>query len=111
MLVYNLADTWFVGQTKDNAQVAAVTVSFSLFIMLNALANLFGVGGGSLISRLLGRHEYKLAGKVASFLLWGGGFLHLFIRHRFCFFGAGFFLFWAQIPQYSHLHTSIFFGQ
>lgn len=73
VLVYNLADTWFVGQTKDNAQVAAVTVSFSLFIMLNALANLFGIGGGSLISRLLGRHEYKLAGKVASFLLWGGG--------------------------------------
>lgn len=73
VLVYNLADTWFVGQTKDNAQVAAVTVSFSLFIMLNALANLFGVGGGSLISRLLGKHEYDLAGKVASFLLWGSG--------------------------------------
>lgn len=73
VLVYNLADTWFVGQTKDNAQVAAVTVSFSLFIMLNALANLFGVGGGSLISRLLGQHEYKSAGKVASFLLWGCG--------------------------------------
>lgn len=73
VLVYNLADTWFVGQTKDNAQVAAVTVSFSLFIMLNALANLFGVGGGSLISRLLGQHEYKSAGKVVSFLLWGGG--------------------------------------
>lgn len=77
VLIYNLADTWFVGQTKDNAQVAAVTVSFSLFIMLNALANLFGIGGGSLISRLLGQHEYKLAGKVASFLLWGGGIFTL----------------------------------
>ena len=86
VLVYNLADTWFVGQTKDNAQVAAVTVSFSLFIMLNALANLFGVGGGSLISRLLGRHEYKLAGKVASFLLWGGGVFTLIYSALVLFF-------------------------
>lgn len=77
VLVYNLADTWFVGQTKDNAQVAAVTVSFSVFLMLNAIANLFGIGGGSLISRLLGKHEYNLAGKAASFLLWGSGIFTL----------------------------------
>lgn len=73
VLVYNLADTWFVGQTKDAAQVAAVTVSFSVFLMLNAIGNLFGIGGGSLISRMLGRHEYDRAGKTASFILWGGG--------------------------------------
>lgn len=73
VLAYNLADTWFVGQTKDSVQVAAVTVSFSVFIMLNAIGNLFGVGGGSLISRMLGRHEYDKAGKAASFVLWGGG--------------------------------------
>lgn len=77
VLAYNLADTWFVGQTKDSVQVAAVTVSFSVFIMLNAIANLFGIGGGSLISRLLGHHEYERAGKVASFVLWGGAIFAL----------------------------------
>lgn len=73
VLIYNMADTWFIGQTKDPYQVAAVTVCYPLFLMLNAVANLFGIGGGSLISRLLGRHEYKKAGAVASFTIWTAG--------------------------------------
>ena len=55
VLIYNLADTWFIGQTGDPLQVAAVTVSYPLFMLLGGLGNLFGIGGGSLISRLLGR--------------------------------------------------------
>ena len=47
-LVYSLADTFFIGQTGNSYMVAAVTVSFPLFMMTIALANLFGVGGGAL---------------------------------------------------------------
>ena len=54
VMVYNLADTWFIGQTGDPYQAAAVTVTYPLFMLLSAFANLFGIGGSSLISRLLG---------------------------------------------------------
>ena len=45
MLVYNMADTWYIGQTGNPYQVAAVTVTYPIFMMMNALANLFGIGG------------------------------------------------------------------
>lgn len=44
VMVYNLADTWFIGQTGDPYQVAAVTVAYPLFMLLSAFANLFGIG-------------------------------------------------------------------
>ena len=47
VLIYNLADTWFTGQTGDSRQVAAVTVSYPLFMLLGGQGNLFGIGGGS----------------------------------------------------------------
>ena len=48
VLAYNMADTWFIGQTGDPAQVAALTATFPIYMLLNAVSNLFGVGGGSL---------------------------------------------------------------
>lgn len=53
-VVYNMADTFFIGQMNDPNQVAAATISMPLFIFMTALANLFGIGGASLISRSLG---------------------------------------------------------
>ena len=73
VLIYNMADTWFIGQTGDPYQVAAVTVTYPIFMLLNALANLFGIGGSSLISRLLGSGEQKKTGTVATFSLWAAG--------------------------------------
>lgn len=73
MLVYNMADTWFIGQTGDPHQVAAITVTYPIFMMMNALANLFGIGGSSLISRMLGSGEQEKTGTVAAFSLWAAG--------------------------------------
>lgn len=67
VMVYNLADTFFVGQTNDPNQVAAITLVFPAFMTLTALANLFGIGGGSLISRALGERNYSKAKKTAAF--------------------------------------------
>ena len=78
VLIYNLADTWFIGQTGDTLQVAAVTVSYPIFMLLSAFANLFGIGGGSLISRLLGSGKEEEAGKVGTFALWASGSVILF---------------------------------
>lgn len=72
MLVFNMADTWFIGQTGDPHQVAAITVTYPIF-MMNALANLFGIGGSSLISRMLGSGEQEKTGTVAAFSLWAAG--------------------------------------
>ena len=44
-VVYNMADTFFIGQMNDPNQVAAATISMPLFIFMTALANLFGIGG------------------------------------------------------------------
>lgn len=50
-IIYNLADTFFVGQLNNSYMVAAVTVVSPWFNLLTALGNLFGIGGSSLISR------------------------------------------------------------
>ena len=70
-MIYNLADTFFIGTTDDPYKVAASSVAFVLVFAMNCLSNLFGVGGGSLISRLLGQHREKEASSVASFSFYG----------------------------------------
>ena len=70
-LIYNLADTFFIGSTNDPYKVAAASVVGMLFFMLNALANLFGVGGGSLLSRLLGKKQDHDAKRVGAFSIYG----------------------------------------
>ena len=88
VLIYNLADTWFIGQTGDTLQVAAVTVSYPIFMLLSAFANLFGIGGGSLISRLLGSGKEDEAGKVGTFALWASGTVILFYSLAVWAFGG-----------------------
>ena len=70
-MVYNLADTVFIGMSNDPYKVAAASVVSVLFFMLTALANLFGVGGGSLLSRLLGEGREEDARRVGAFSVYG----------------------------------------
>ena len=70
-MIYNLADTLFIGMTNDPYKVAAASLVSVLFFMLNALSNLFGVGGGSLLSRLLGEKREEDARRVSSFSIYG----------------------------------------
>ena len=71
-VVYSLADTYFVGMLNSPAQTAAVTVVAPCFIMLTAVANLFGVGGSSLIARKLGQRREDEAREVSSVTFWWG---------------------------------------
>lgn len=52
-VVYNMADTFFIGQLNNPLQVAAATLAMPCFMFLTAFANLFGLGGSSLISHCL----------------------------------------------------------
>lgn len=53
-MIYNLADTFYVGHTGDPAQVAALTLVFPVYMLLTGIGNLFGIGANSRISRCLG---------------------------------------------------------
>ncbi|MBR5871770.1 MAG: MATE family efflux transporter [Clostridia bacterium] len=70
-MIYNLADTFFIGMSNDPYKVAAASVVSILFFILTALSNLFGVGGGSLMSRLLGERREKDAKHVGAFSIYG----------------------------------------
>ena len=64
-VIYNMADTFFIGQMNDPNQVAAATLAMPPFVMLTGIANLFGIGGASLISRSLGAGNREKAKKCA----------------------------------------------
>ncbi|MCM1305630.1 MAG: MATE family efflux transporter [Butyrivibrio sp.] len=58
MVIYNLADTYFVGILNDPVQNAAVTLAAPVLLAFNAVNNLFGVGSSSMMSRALGKKDY-----------------------------------------------------
>ncbi|WP_295156900.1 MATE family efflux transporter [uncultured Brachyspira sp.] len=64
---YNMVDTFFVGQTGDPNQVAAVSLCMPIYLLLMAFGNIFGIGGGSYISRKLGSKDYESVKKISSF--------------------------------------------
>lgn len=68
-LIYNIADTYFIRQTDNPYMVAASSLVLTVFLMLTALSNLFGVGGGTLVVRLLGMGREEEAQKAASLSL------------------------------------------
>ena len=71
VLVYNLADTFFIGQTHDALQVAAVSLATPVFLIFMAVGTVFGIGGTSVISRALGEGNEDYAKKVCAFCMWG----------------------------------------
>ncbi len=78
-IVYNLADTFFVGQTGDSNQVAAVSVSMPLFFFFLAIGNLFGIGGCAFISRSLGEGHNDRVKTISSFCIYGSLVLGILI--------------------------------
>lgn len=58
-VIYNMADTFFIGQIGDANQVAAVSLCMPIFVFLTGFANLFGIGGSSLMARSLGTGDHK----------------------------------------------------
>ena len=72
VLLYNLADTFFIGQTKNAYMVAAVSIATPVFLIFMAVGMLFGIGGTSLISRMLGEGKERRAKNASSFCFWTG---------------------------------------
>ncbi|WP_262316386.1 MATE family efflux transporter [Lacticaseibacillus parakribbianus] len=68
-MIYNLADTYFIAQTHSPALVSGVALCTPLFSFLLALGDIFGLGGSSVISRLLGASDHSTTRRVSSFCL------------------------------------------
>lgn len=66
-VIYNMADTYFIGQTNDENQIAAVSIATPVFLIFMAIGNLFGIGGSSEIARSLGQKNEKRARSVSAF--------------------------------------------
>ncbi len=72
VLIYNMADTFYVGQTENPYMVASTSLILPVFNITLCLAGLAGIGGGALISRLLGRGDEAEARRVSVFSLYLG---------------------------------------
>ena len=67
VIVYNIADTFFIGQTNDPLKVSAVSLAAPIFMLYTAIGNLFNVGGSSEISRSLGAQKDERVKHISSF--------------------------------------------
>ena len=95
-LIYNVVDAFFLGRTGNPYMSAATSLAWTLVMLNTALSNLYGVGGGSLVARLLGAKETDEAKRASSFTVYCGittalGYsvlLALFLRPILRFLGA-----------------------
>ena len=71
LVIYNMADTFFIGMTGSDAKLTAATVCMPAFMFLSAISNLFGVGGSSVISRAMGRGAPHRVRQASAFACWG----------------------------------------
>jgi len=78
-ILYNLADTIFIGMLGDPNQIAAMSVSFPVYQFLNAFGTLFGLGTNSVISRSLGEKKYERVGRASAIGFWGSLVFIIFV--------------------------------
>lgn len=69
-IIYNLTDTFFIGQLQDTAALAAISLLLPFTTVLMAIGNLFGTGGSTLFSRLLGGDDDDQARICSSTTFW-----------------------------------------
>lgn len=69
-LVYNMVDTYFIALTGKQELVAGVSLAVPIFTMMIAFGDIFGIGGSSIISRLLGEQKKEAAKHTSAFCIW-----------------------------------------
>lgn len=96
VILYSLADTFFIGQIGDPNQIAALSITFPIYTLLTAVANLFGIGANSVIARSMGQNDEETAKQASSFSFWASLLvtavlsvgLAVFMQPILLFFGA-----------------------
>ncbi len=90
LVIYNMADTFFIGMAGSDVKITAVTVCMPAFMFLSAISNLFGVGAEAVISRALGSGHRKRAQAASSFAFFGCTALTLLYSAGVFLFRSGF---------------------
>ncbi|MFR2465465.1 MAG: MATE family efflux transporter [Clostridia bacterium] len=88
MVLYNLADTYFVGMLNNSVHNAAVTLAAPVLLAFNAVNNLFGVGSSSMMSRALGKKEYETVYRSSAFGFYCSAFCGLLFSLVYTLFSA-----------------------
>ena len=70
-LIYNIADTFFVSLTKEPAMIAAVTLCTPILLIVMSVASVFGMGGNSVIARMLGEEKEEEVSRTLNFCIYG----------------------------------------
>lgn len=89
ILIYNLADTYFIGLLDDMYQLGAVSLAYPIFTVVQAIGNIFAIGVAPYISRCLGSQAYDKAKKASSVAIYTSGIVTLILT-------AVYFLFHSQ---------------
>lgn len=79
MLLYNLADTWFIASTDNADMVAGVALISPIFMVMIALGDIFGIGGSSFVSRLMGQNKKEDTKRISSMCFYGSLLLGVII--------------------------------
>ena len=111
MILYNIADTYFVGMLNNPVETAAVSLAAPVVLAFNAITNLFGVGTASMMSRSLGKRDYETVKRTAAFgfylsaicallvsvfySIFKSDVLHLLGANEITFESTGNYLFWT----------------
>ena len=69
-LIYNLVDTYFVSLTNSPAQIAAVTPSTPILLIIMSISSVCGMGGSSVVARLLGEKRTETARSSITFCVY-----------------------------------------
>ncbi|MBY9078083.1 MATE family efflux transporter [Paenibacillus sp. HN-1] len=69
--VYNVINAYFIGLLHNTAMLSAITLGLPIFTVLMAVGNVFGVGGGTYVTRLAGSKETAKAKKIAGYTFYG----------------------------------------
>lgn len=78
-VIYGILNIYFIGFLEDSHMISAISLTLPVFAILMGLGNLFGVGAGTYISRLLGAKDYSKSKFVSSFSIYGGIALGLIV--------------------------------
>lgn len=71
MLLYNMADMYFVGWMGDISAVAAVSLSAPMYSLLMAISTMLGNGACTCISQALGRNDAETVRRCTALCFWG----------------------------------------
>ncbi|EHJ07638.1 multidrug efflux MATE transporter MepA [Staphylococcus simiae] len=78
-VIYGILNIYFIGFLNDSHMISAISLTLPIFALLMGFGNLFGIGAGTYISRLLGAKDYSKSKFVSSFSIYGGLILGIII--------------------------------